>query len=686
MEKQIRKIRLLLSAPLFIIVFAVYYTTLAPGVTFTDSGELAAVCSTLGVAHPTGYPLFTLLGYLLTWLPLSASTIFELNIFAAVLTTLSSVVLANAMLSLLLLINDKNKSISIIRKDSSRNKYLSKHIENEKHPVIINFDFKNPDFLTYFGIPFLTSLTYSFAITVWEQGTAIEVYSLHLLLMNLALWALFSSSLIKRSQETAYSMSSPSETNSKQITSHFLKDNKPDIFYLSLAAFLLGLGFSNHLTTMLMLPAFLFFFLKPPGARFSFNANKRKDFLLILVLFVIGFSLYLYLPIRSACLPVQNWGWTHRGLEKFFYHIQGKQYQVWMFSGWTTFFNNFLIFVKLVPSQLGWLGLIPMFAGFWAAFKLSKEIFWFLILFIFISLIYSLNYSIHDIDSYFLQTFTGLIIFSGLCLFYFRKYIKILIIAALIIPIINISLNYTEADRSDDIMVEEYSRIMMDNLEPNAIIISSQWDYWCSAFWYYKTVEKRRTDVTLIELELLRRTWYPLQLQLFDKKTCESCKSYFDDYMQTLDLFESGDQYNPMEIQSQYVNMINCIIDNNFDKRPIYVTLDVIQKEQDIAGYYRKIPRGFAFKLDKSEDNPNISVDNIDISLLSRSIKKNSGHLAEGIAATSSLNLSVAGNYALSYNDFNTAKKAYQKALLLDPNNQMAIEGMKRSLELGVGD
>jgi hypothetical protein len=45
-----------------VFAFLVYLKTLAPSVTFIDSGELAAVACTLGIAHPTGYPLFTLLG------------------------------------------------------------------------------------------------------------------------------------------------------------------------------------------------------------------------------------------------------------------------------------------------------------------------------------------------------------------------------------------------------------------------------------------------------------------------------------------------------------------------------------------------------------------------------------------------------------------------------------------------
>ena len=47
----------------------VYALTCAPGLFYTDTGELAAASATLGVAHPTGYPLFTMLSHVWTLLP-----------------------------------------------------------------------------------------------------------------------------------------------------------------------------------------------------------------------------------------------------------------------------------------------------------------------------------------------------------------------------------------------------------------------------------------------------------------------------------------------------------------------------------------------------------------------------------------------------------------------------------------
>ena len=46
-----------------LLALAVYLKTLALTVTGEDSGELIAAAATLGIPHPTGYPLWCLLGF-----------------------------------------------------------------------------------------------------------------------------------------------------------------------------------------------------------------------------------------------------------------------------------------------------------------------------------------------------------------------------------------------------------------------------------------------------------------------------------------------------------------------------------------------------------------------------------------------------------------------------------------------
>jgi hypothetical protein len=64
----------------------VYALTLSPTVAWLnlgeDSGDLLAAAATLGIPHPTGYPLFVLLGRLATFLPLGAIA-FRINLVAA---------------------------------------------------------------------------------------------------------------------------------------------------------------------------------------------------------------------------------------------------------------------------------------------------------------------------------------------------------------------------------------------------------------------------------------------------------------------------------------------------------------------------------------------------------------------------------------------------------------------------
>lgn len=62
--------------------FYLYIATLAPSVLPGDSGEFQFVVPTLGIPHPTGYPLYLLLGKLFTLLPVG-SMAWRLNLFSA---------------------------------------------------------------------------------------------------------------------------------------------------------------------------------------------------------------------------------------------------------------------------------------------------------------------------------------------------------------------------------------------------------------------------------------------------------------------------------------------------------------------------------------------------------------------------------------------------------------------------
>lgn len=88
--------RILSAALCFSLPFAFYSITLCPTLPAGDSGELITVAYTLGVAHPPGYPLYTLLGKLFTFLPMG-SVAFQMNLLSALLNATALALLSLAV-------------------------------------------------------------------------------------------------------------------------------------------------------------------------------------------------------------------------------------------------------------------------------------------------------------------------------------------------------------------------------------------------------------------------------------------------------------------------------------------------------------------------------------------------------------------------------------------------------------
>ena len=71
-----------------LLLLVIYRATVMPTVVDQDSGELATVAYTMGVAHPPGYPLWVLIGKLFTLIPVG-DVAFRVNLMSAVLTSVS---------------------------------------------------------------------------------------------------------------------------------------------------------------------------------------------------------------------------------------------------------------------------------------------------------------------------------------------------------------------------------------------------------------------------------------------------------------------------------------------------------------------------------------------------------------------------------------------------------------------
>src|SRR5512137_2623825 len=72
--------------------FLLYFFTLVSSVLPADNGEFQLVAWKLGIAHPPGYPLYTIVGWLFS--RFFASPAFALNLLSAILAALTLVVIS----------------------------------------------------------------------------------------------------------------------------------------------------------------------------------------------------------------------------------------------------------------------------------------------------------------------------------------------------------------------------------------------------------------------------------------------------------------------------------------------------------------------------------------------------------------------------------------------------------------
>ncbi len=81
------------ACAIFLVFLALYGATLLPDVLPADAGELQWVAATADVAHPPGYPLYTMLGWLFSKAPLGPTSAWRVNLLSAV-TAAATVALA----------------------------------------------------------------------------------------------------------------------------------------------------------------------------------------------------------------------------------------------------------------------------------------------------------------------------------------------------------------------------------------------------------------------------------------------------------------------------------------------------------------------------------------------------------------------------------------------------------------
>ena len=562
------------------VALIIYLITLAPSVVQIDSGELAAVQITLGIAHPTGYPLYTILGYLFSLLPLPFTKIYQMNLLAAIYcATAVGFFTQSVKLSLdnLEKFNlSKIAEIKRVKKKSRKNKEKNADSREEKQEI--------PEIIKLFTSAF-SGMILAFSKTFWFQSTSVEVYSLHLLLICIIIFVLLKA---------------------------YLQSNVPEKFYRDfwfILAIVLALGFSNHMTTLLVLPAIAYLFFSKLG----FNKSSIKKLLMMIALFLpILFIVYAYLPIRALQQPVINWG-NPIDLERILRHISGKQYQVWLFSSMEAAKKQFGYFFSSLTEEYN-IALIPIIVGFFFSYIYSKRIFTLLSILFASTVLYSINYDIVDIDAYFLLAYISLAFFSAFGIVKLYSLLKltnhnnlVLGIVSLIFIIIFASFNFRKVDQSNTNIFRDYAKSLINSTEKKSIILSYQWDFFISASYYFQNVEGFRKDVVIIDKELLRRSWYFNQLRRNYPEILSGLENEMKMFLDALKPFERSENYNSQLLESLYRQIMTKLITANIDKFSVYLAPEMVDNEMQKGEFALPpdcylVPDLFLFKVVKTKE------------------------------------------------------------------------------------
>jgi len=486
----------IVAAVVFLVAFGVYLKTMAPTVPFWDCGEFIATSYILGVPHPPGAPLYTLIGRLFTLLPLPVEVAARVNLISVLTSALAILLLYLITVRLIKLWRGEPASF--------------------------------PEKLATYGGGVIAALSLAFSDTFWFNAVEAEVYAPAMFLLMLALW--LSLLWMERHQE-------------------------PDsLKYLLVVAYIFGIGGGIHILCWLTAPTiFLLILLVDPRP-----LKNPKFWLLGASLFVLGYSTYLSLLIRSGMNPAIDEN-NPENLRNFIAFLQRKQYGAEnmifaMFNrkaplfGYQTamfvkyFFQQFplpfpkvaLVFHRVTedhtPVQVA-VPFIPLALGFVGMYlhgKFDPKRFWpFLILFLLagFGLVGYLNMAdpqARERDYFFVGASGIFAIWMGIAasalLYCLGKRMRLPVAASalgilfLTIPVNFLIRNYHSHDRTGNYIAYDYAYNLLQSCEPNAILFTNG-DNDTFPLWCLQEVYGVRKDVKVVNLSLLNTHWYIKQLK-----------------------------------------------------------------------------------------------------------------------------------------------------------------------------
>ncbi len=387
----------------YLLSITLYVTCLAPSSTWGDSSEFCTNVGILGCCHPTGYPIYTLLGR-------TVATFFPFGDIAMRTNLLSALAAAGALslLSILTWMMTRSRMASL-----AAAALLAFSHTFWTHAVMAEVYTLNSFFMMLMAVILVRwyiNLPYGRADESRLPQIPLALFALAVGLafgnhMGTVLFAPSALFLLARAKPKSWKSSS--------------------LFLIAAAFFVMwGLYYKSHsdiggFSTCMLLAALF-------GVAFLWNLLGARTFFIMGSMFALAYSAYLYLPIRSRVDTMMDWG-NPENIGNFLWVVRAEQYQYRMFKfisehNWSALFEalqrlNLPIQFTILCSFISIFGLF----SFTEVSRRRKHpvssngmtFLVFTLLLFFTCIAYTVNYDIPDSPPYFIPAYTMFALWFG---------------------------------------------------------------------------------------------------------------------------------------------------------------------------------------------------------------------------------------------------------------------------------
>lgn len=449
------------SIAAFIVPLFIYLLTLAPTVTFFDSGEFITAIASLGTAHSPGYPLFINYGKIFTFLPFG-SIAFRVNVATAI--SAASACYGVFFLTLYFLRDEQGPWQARLGMLPARLCALS------------------------------AALTFACTARLWLQSNHDKPYPLLAFISAIVFWLM----LLWRE-------------------SYLEGRERPSYVYLG--AFLVGLATGAHQIIVLMIPTYAWLLISADRR----VVLRVKEFLIAFAFGVLGFGIHLHLVVRALQKPLLNWG-DSKNLTQFLWNLLRKGYPVekpprdlGLLWAQVNAFN--------IPFEFTLVGMVLLVAGLagFAVTRKRYLVLGYLIalasfLLVIVGYFNTPGELIFLTEEFFTPLYLLSAVFIGVGLFVVLREIGshlpdrtalrggvLLLLFAL--PVSVCVMNYRENDQHQNYIAFDYASNTLRSLPQNAVMYT--WgDSGAFPLWYLQGVERMREDLALPHTPHLVFDWY----------------------------------------------------------------------------------------------------------------------------------------------------------------------------------